>query len=232
MNRVRLSRPFALMLAATLSLAISDNGSQALAQTQPGAKPLAARPGETKLRPQPAGAAKPAGVKPAATAAAGAAAASTTGALGGGAAGGAMPLGEFGDWTAAMSQTGRVKTCYAMSQPKERQPAGLNRDPAYLFISFRPADKVRNEFAVVMGFPTKDGAEAQATVGSSRFAFVTQDQNAWVKDRAEEGEILNALAKGQSLMLKATSRRGSVTTDRYSLAGFAQALDRARKACQ
>src|SRR4051794_30151890 len=61
-------------------------------------------------------------------------------------------LASFGDWGAYASGQGRAKVCYALSQPKDRQPKDLKRDPAYLFVSFRPADNVRNEVAVVMGF--------------------------------------------------------------------------------
>jgi invasion protein IalB len=39
------------------------------------------------------------------------------------------------------------------------------------------------------------------------------------------------MSKGQAITVSATSARGNQTTDRYSLAGFAQALDRAKKEC-
>ncbi len=47
-------------------------------------------------------------------------------------------IGQYGDWGVYVSKTPRV--CFALSQPKERLPAGLNRDPGYIFISTRPAE--------------------------------------------------------------------------------------------
>ncbi|CAH1658141.1 MULTISPECIES: invasion associated locus B family protein [unclassified Chelatococcus] len=144
----------------------------------------------------------------------------------------AVLLASSGDWGAYASGQGRNKVCYALSQPKTRLPQGLNRDPAYLFISTRPAENVRNEISIVMGFPTKEGAEATATVGDAKFALVTKDTNAWVKNPAEEARVLAAFRAGAKLIVKSQSRRGSNLTDEYSLAGFTQALERAAAECK
>jgi hypothetical protein len=140
-------------------------------------------------------------------------------------------LATFTDWGAYASGQGRAKICYALSQPKDRLPKDLKRDPAYLFVSFRPADNVRNEVAVVMGFAGKDGAPAEAVIGTTTYALVTKGANAWVRNPAEEGQVIGNMSKGKDLVVKATSARGNAATDRYSLSGFAQALDRARKEC-
>jgi hypothetical protein len=39
------------------------------------------------------------------------------------------------------------------------------------------------------------------------------------------------MARGQNVLVKAQSSRGNQLTDRYSLSGFAQALERARREC-
>ncbi len=98
-------------------------------------------------------------------------------------------------------------------------------------MSFRPAANVRNEVAVMMGFPTKEGGAAEAQVGAAKYALITKDQNAWVKNPAEEPQVIATLQKGGGLVVRATSLRGNQSTDRYSLNGFGQALDRVRKEC-
>jgi len=140
-------------------------------------------------------------------------------------------LASFNDWGAYASGDGRTKVCYALSTPKERLPKDLKRDPAYLFVSFRPADNVRNEVAVVLGFATRDGAEAEAVVGQSTYALITKGTNAWIRNTTEESQVIAAFSKGQSVTVKAASGRGNASTDRYSLNGFGPALDRARKEC-
>src|SRR3954468_4379752 len=139
-------------------------------------------------------------------------------------------LASFGDWNAYVSQQGRAKVCYALSKPKDQQPKELKRDSAYLFVSFRPSENVRNEIAVVMGFAAKDG-NAEAAIGKTTYALVTKDQNAWVQNPAEENQVVATMSRGPNLVLKAVSKRGNKVSDTYSLNGFGPALDRARKEC-
>ena len=89
--------------------------------------------------------------------------------------GGASLLTSYGDWGVYTAQTGRSKICYALSQPKDRLPKNLNRDPAYLFVSFRPAENVRNEVALVLGFTAKENGPAEAAIGNASYALLTKD---------------------------------------------------------
>jgi len=141
-------------------------------------------------------------------------------------------VGTFGDWGAYQSQAGKAKICYVLAQPKDRQPAALKRDPAYLFISSRPGEGVHNEVSVIMGFPLKEGGpEAKAEIGATAFDLVAKGENAWIKNAAEEGQFVEAIKKGAKLIVKIASKKGNVTTDTYSLSGISQALERVQKDC-
>jgi Invasion associated locus B (IalB) protein len=143
-----------------------------------------------------------------------------------------VQLATYGDWGAFRAvQGGKRKTCYALAQPKDRVPSKLKRDPAYIFISSRPAENVHNEISVIMGFPMKDNGEAQADIGGTRFELISKGNNAWIKNPAEEGQFIDAMKKGSKLVVKAASIKGNTTTDSYSLSGLAQALDRVQKEC-
>jgi invasion protein IalB len=143
-------------------------------------------------------------------------------------------LASYGDWGVFVAQGEKSKTCYALATPKERAPAGLKRDPAYVFISSRPGENVREETSIIMGFPVKEGAAARAEIGGgsgSGFDLVAKGTNAWIKNQAEEPQFVEALKKGSKLTVKAPSLKGHVTTDSYSLAGLSQALERVEKEC-
>jgi hypothetical protein len=201
------------------------------AQQKPGpASTPQQKPGASPTTPQKPGAGGPPAKAGSASAKPGAAAPGKPAVVGPGGAQ-AMLLATFNDWGAYASGQGRARICYALSQPKDRQPKDLKRDPAYLFVSFRPADNVRNEVAVVMGFAAKDGGPAEAVIGSATYALITKGANAWVRNPVEEGQVIGNMSKAKDLTVKATSGRGNATADRYSLNGFAQALDRARKEC-
>jgi invasion protein IalB len=140
-------------------------------------------------------------------------------------------VGQFGDWGVYVNESQNNKVCFALSQPRERLPAHLNRDPGYIFISTRPADNVRNEFSAIVGYPLNESVDPSVQVGSDTFALYARQSGAWIRNVAEEARLIDAMRKGSSLEMKSTSARGNETTDRYSLSGVTQALDRAAKEC-
>jgi hypothetical protein len=142
-------------------------------------------------------------------------------------------LGSFGEWGAYAAQSGRNRTCYALGQPKERTPkAKLKDSAAYIFISTRPAENIHNEVAINLGYPTKDGSSAVADIDGDSYELITKGTNAWVKDQAHEREFVGALRGGSKLIVKASSSKGTTTTDSYSLKGLSEALSRAVQECK
>lgn len=144
----------------------------------------------------------------------------------------ALELGKFNDWGAYSTQGAKGKICYALAQPRSREPSGLKRDPGYLFISSRPGEGVQGEVSFILGFPLKEGAaDATASAGAESFELITKGENAWVANAAREPQFVDAMRKTGKLIVKAPSKKGNATTDTYSLAGLSQALERVRKEC-
>jgi invasion associated locus B (IalB) protein len=143
-------------------------------------------------------------------------------------------LGTYADWGAYTATPGGKKVCFALSKPKSSttNPPGRPRNPAFLFVSTRPAENVRNEVSVIIGYPFKESTEATAEVGTAKFAMYTQKDGAWIKNMTEEARMLDAMRKGSDLTVKGTSARGTSSTDQFSLKGLAQALERADQACK
>ncbi|MFI4971723.1 MAG: invasion associated locus B family protein, partial [Hyphomicrobiales bacterium] len=112
------------------------------------------------------------------------------------------------------------------------EPAGRNRDPSYAFVSTRPAEKVKNEVSMIVGYPQKPGIDATATVGSASYVMYTQNDGAWVKNAAEEAQMVEAMRKGADLVVKSESGRGTKTTDTYLLKGLSEALDKVALECK
>lgn len=210
MSDPRPSAMLRLLCASALGLSLALTGT-ASAQPKPADDAKPAKPARKKRTDEDKPAAKP-------TAATGAP-------------GGATLVETYGDWGAYTAKSGRSKICYALSEPKSRSPATLKETKAYLFVSFRPADNVRNEVAAVLNFKTKEGGPASLVIGPTNYDLVTKGENAWVKNASEETLAIGTMSKGGTMTLNATSARGSKTADRYSLAGFAQALERAKRDC-
>ncbi len=143
-------------------------------------------------------------------------------------------LGQYGDWGAYVAMPGGKKVCFALGKPKSSatNPAGRKRDPAYVFISTRPAENVRNEVSVIIGYPFKPSSDATAEIGASKFAMYTQNDGAWIKNVAEESRMIDAMRKGSDLTIKGVSGRGTTSTDQYSLKGLSEAVARAEQECK
>ncbi|HVY59303.1 MAG TPA: invasion associated locus B family protein [Xanthobacteraceae bacterium] len=151
-------------------------------------------------------------------------------------AGGAQPalLGQFGDWGAYAASPGGHKVCFALAKPSSSRtdPPNRPRDPAYLFVSTRPAEKVKEEVSVIIGYGFKPSSDATVEVGGNSYAMYTQNDGAWIKNAAEEARLVEAMRKGSELVVKGMSARGTLTTDNYSLRGLTQALDRVSQECR
>jgi hypothetical protein len=151
-------------------------------------------------------------------------------------AGDAQPtlLGQYGDWGAYWAAPNGRKVCFSIAKPKSAQtnPAGRKRDQAYVFISTRPAENVRNEVSVIIGYPFKPSTDATAEVGADKFAMYTLNDGAWIKNVAEEARMVDAMRKGSDLTVKGVSGHGTESTDQYSLKGLSQAVDRAAQECK
>jgi hypothetical protein len=141
-------------------------------------------------------------------------------------------LGAFRDWSAYTYTDGGNKVCYVASTPTDTAPKGVNRDPIYFMISIRPADQVQHEASVIIGYPIKENSTVTATVDGQDFTLFTKDDGAWVQNPQDEASLVAAMQKGRTLVIKGTSRRGTDTTDTYSLSGVTAALESAGKECR
>jgi invasion protein IalB len=151
-------------------------------------------------------------------------------------AGGAQPnwLGQYGDWAAYAAATAGGKVCYAFATPSSTRtnPANRPRDPVYLFISTRPGQNVHNEVSAIMGYQLKPKSEVNVEIGNNKFVMYTEADGAWLSNPAEEARMVETMRKGTDIVITGTSARGTQSTDRYSLKGLSQALDRAAKDCK
>src|SRR5215471_7931380 len=224
------SRGFVLLLLGAAAWVAAWPAPARAQQSAPAASPPAAAPAKPKPKPATKPETKPEAAKPAAPPAAKPASPAAA------AAGGVQPklLGQYGMWGAYTASPGGKKVCFALAKPtaSETNPPNRPRNPIFMFISTRPADKVTNEISLVVGYPFKAGAEATAQVGGSSFALYTQQDGAWIKNATEEAKMIDAMRGGDNAVVKGVSAKGTQSTDTFSLKGVAQALDRTAQECK
>lgn len=146
-------------------------------------------------------------------------------------------LGVSKDWSAFTSGNGSSKICYALSKPTASDPKKAKRDPIYFLITDWPgrSPKAKAEPEAIPGYQFKDGSTATAQVGSDKFELFTKNDDgagaAWVRKKADEVRLIDAMRRGQQLIVIGTSKRGTETHDTYSLAGLSDALDKIHASC-
>jgi hypothetical protein len=211
-----------LPLLLAVALAFPSVAAAQPAPAQPAQAPKPRPPAKPKPAPS---AAAPAPAVPAAPAAPAAPAI-----------GGVQPtlLGMFGDWGAYTASPGGKKVCFALAKPANSQtsPPGRPRDPAFLFISSRPAEKVKDEVSLIIGYGFKPNSDATLEIGGATYAMYTQNDGAWIRNAAEEARLIDAMRKASDVTIKGTSARGTATIDVFSLKGLAQALERVAQECK
>ena len=140
-------------------------------------------------------------------------------------------VGKFKDWESfVLSQDGN-KTCFAQSIPVVRAPKKLKRDPSRLFVSFRPAENIKNEVSVTNGYEFKLKAPVIAKSGKKSYDLFSKGRFAWVADSDDESKIILTMKKASRLMIIGNSNKDDQTTDHYSMMGFTRAYNTAKKSC-
>jgi hypothetical protein len=143
-------------------------------------------------------------------------------------------IGQFGTWGAYAATPNGKKVCFALAKPSasKTNPPNRPRDPAYAFVSTRPAEKVTNEVSVMIGYTLKPGSESTLEVGGAAYAMYTQGDGLWIKNAAEEERMVDAMRKAADVTVKGVSAKGTETIDTFSMKGLAQALDKLAQDCR
>ncbi|MBI4725452.1 MAG: hypothetical protein HY765_10895 [Rhodomicrobium sp.] len=140
-------------------------------------------------------------------------------------------LEKIKDWSVFIYEDANGRVCFAAAPPSDMQPKAAKRSPVIFYVTTWQKDGVRNELSVKLGYSMKAQPVPTVTVGSQQFALIAEDDKAYARDSAEERKLLAAMAAGGPMTVKATSARGTLTTDQYSLDGVAEAVQKLQQAC-
>ena len=135
-------------------------------------------------------------------------------------------LGRFGDWDVFAATEGKAKVCYMAALAK-----GDGARRPYVLVMHRPAQKSLGVVSITALQPYKDKSEAEAEVGGEKFALYTSAKTpdtAWAFDDAK---LLQAMLKGNALVVRSTPAKGAAATDSFSLDGMSKAYGELNKAC-
>jgi len=142
-------------------------------------------------------------------------------------------IGTFKDWLAYTVTEGKAKTCYIASEPVKQEGTFKSRGRPFALVTNRPSENVAGQPSFLVGYPYKDKSEPTATVANRAFKLFAEGDTAWVRDDdGGDSALVEAMKKGATLVVRATSQRETTSTDTYSLDGFTAALQAIDEACK
>ena len=140
-------------------------------------------------------------------------------------------IGKFKQWSAHVIREGRARTCYVHGEPIKQTGKYKTRGRTFIQVTHRPAEGTWNEVGITAGYSYRRESEARVTIDRRRFVLFTDKDTAWAKDARQDRRLVRALKKGRQMTVRATSSRGTVTIDTYSLSGFTRAYQAIGRAC-
>ena len=136
-----------------------------------------------------------------------------------------------GAWSVYADSANPKEVCFIAAQPQAVEPLGANRGPIFFYISAWPKESVKTEPSVKVGYPVAPDKDMTVTVGTETFKLFVKGERGFVSDPNEELTLVEAMKKGSNAFVKATSARGTATTDTYSLSGLTAALEKLASTC-
>ncbi len=140
-----------------------------------------------------------------------------------------VSLGVEGAWEGIVDN--ERNACYMVSFPVNVQGNFKLRDPAYLIVTIRPKERVIGEIAYYTGYPYSTEKSVSFQVDDKKHTLYPQGEWAWTDGPESDAKLLKDFIDGHKLVIKGYSRRGTLTTDTYSLTGATATWNKIKKAC-
>lgn len=140
-------------------------------------------------------------------------------------------LGDYRQWSAytASESTGRI--CFSASQPTGTEPEPEGYSDAYLYLTTRVAEGIRNEFNLIAGYEFAPDSTATVSVGSQTYNLFTQADAAWLQDVSQAENLAGNMRAGTTLVIEGTTAQGIRIVQTFSLSGVTAASRAVDQAC-
>jgi len=140
-------------------------------------------------------------------------------------------LGDFSDWSAFKYEEGGSVVCFMASEPTKAEGNYSVRGKIHAMVTHRPGEKRTDEVSIQAGYDYKEASLVDVEVGPTKVRLFTEGSSAWTVDKDTDKKLVQAMIKGNTMVVQGTSSRGTNTKDTYSLSGFTRAYQAINQAC-
>ena len=139
--------------------------------------------------------------------------------------------GAHNDWRVFTRGVGEDQVCYALSRPTESLPQNVEHGEVFFLIASWASGAAEEQPSFLAGYPLRPDSPPRVRVGSDRFQMFVSDQEGFVEVPREEAQLVNAMRRGSTMRVEATSTRGTATAYTFSLSGVTAALRQVGQLC-
>lgn len=133
---------------------------------------------------------------------------------------------KHGDWE-VYTDSG---VCYMASTPIKEDGNWSKRGQPYALVNFKNGKT--DEINVTSGYPYKPNLDLDVRVDSRKFKLFVDGEHGWAKDAATDKRILDSMRAGSEMTVKGISKKGTYSTDTYSMKGVTAAYKRMAELCK
>ena len=144
-----------------------------------------------------------------------------------------LKKGKYYDWSLYAKKNKKI--CYVITKPIKSEGKYKLRGKVNLLVGRRTTKTNKNFVGVGFGYPFKNGTKVDVVIDKKHyFKLSTFDETAWVKEYPKKNLnnlIIKEMIRGNKLIAKGVSKRGTKTKDIYSLRGFSKAFKKLLQLC-
>jgi len=137
------------------------------------------------------------------------------------------PIAKFKDWSAYSMQDQNRMVCFIVSEPRSKSfsdKKASRGDPFVLVTRWSASQALQP--SLIMGIPQAADKKVKIKIGNDTFEMFVQGDGAWMETEDGDKKLTDAMRKGATMTVSGESQHGAKSTDRYSLAGVSDALDK------
>ncbi len=140
-------------------------------------------------------------------------------------------IATHGDWSAFRDGPDDKPVCYMGSVPKKEEGTYSRRGDTYILVTHRSAEKTYDVISISAGYEYQSGSQVEVEIDGQDFSLFTDGDHGWAEDAKADKALVAAMRRGSRMIVRGTSKRGTLTTDTYVLSGFTAAHKAINKAC-
>lgn len=139
----------------------------------------------------------------------------------------------FGKWSVYSQKTDAGTICFMSTLPTklEGDYDRSNRGETRVFVTHGPGKSDRDVVSVLAGYRYLKQSEVEFNIDGKRTNLFTLDNYGWAQGADDDQKLIQAMRRGNKLVVTGISSRKNKTIDTYSLSGFTKAKAFLDKAC-